>query len=73
MGFSDLFKKKNKDTFDPLKDLVLSKLRVGYFVDYDMKTWEVTGYNKYDFVNFFKLFIKHQLSSCTIILNVSPR
>jgi hypothetical protein len=47
MGF---FKKKEKEEeFDPLKDLVLSKLRVGYLVDYDMKTWEVTGYNKYDF------------------------
>jgi hypothetical protein len=49
MGFSNLFKKKNKDEFDPLTDLVLSKLRVGYFLDYDLKTWEVTGYNKYDF------------------------
>ncbi len=41
-------KKKNKEEFDPLHDLVLSRLKVGYFVDYDMKTWEVTEYNKYD-------------------------
>ncbi|MFQ5822600.1 MAG: DUF4178 domain-containing protein [bacterium] len=48
MGLKDLFKKK-EDEFDPLKDLELSKLRVGFFVDYDMTTWEVTDYNKYDY------------------------
>jgi hypothetical protein len=48
MGLKDLFKKK-EDDFDPLRDLELSKLRVGYYVDYDLKTWEVTDYNKYDF------------------------
>ncbi len=48
MGLKDLFKKKEED-FDPLKDLVLSKLRVGYYVDFDMKTWEVTGQSRYDF------------------------
>ena len=48
MGLKDLFKKKEED-FDPLKDLELSKLRVGYFLDYDMKTWEVTDYNRNDF------------------------
>lgn len=48
MGLRDLFKKK-EDDFDPLKDLELSKLRVGYYVDYDLKTWEVTDYNKYEF------------------------
>ena len=41
-------KKKKKDEFDPLQDLVLSKLKVGYLLDYDMKTWEVTEYNSYD-------------------------
>ena len=41
-------KKKKKEEFDPLQDLVLSKLKVGYFLDYDMKTWEVTEYNIYD-------------------------
>jgi hypothetical protein len=50
MGLKDIFKKNKKgNEFDPLKDLVLSKLRVGYYVDYDMKTWEVTDYNRYDF------------------------
>ncbi|MFQ5707511.1 MAG: DUF4178 domain-containing protein [bacterium] len=48
MGLKDLFKKKEED-FDPLKDLVLSKLRVGFYVDYDLKTWEVTAYNRYDY------------------------
>lgn len=48
MGISDLFGKKKKEEFDPLRDLVLSKLKVGYMLDYDLKTWEVTGYNRYD-------------------------
>lgn len=48
MGFfKDIFSKK--DEFDPLRDLELSKLRVGYMLDYDMKTWQVTGQGKYDY------------------------
>ncbi len=38
----------NKEELDPLKDLVLSKLKVGYLLDYDMKTWEVAAHNRYD-------------------------
>ena len=34
---------------DPLADLVLSKLKVGYLVDYDLRTWRVTGHNRYQF------------------------
>ena len=48
MGFKDLFK-KNKPQPDPLRELTLSNLKVGYFLDYDLKTWEVTAYNVYDF------------------------
>lgn len=47
MGFMDRFKKK--DRIDPLKDLVLSKMKAGWFVDYDLITWEVTAVNLYDF------------------------
>jgi hypothetical protein len=47
MGFLDKFKKK--DRIDPLKDLVLSKMKVGWFLDYDLITWEVTAVNIYDF------------------------
>ncbi len=48
MGFKDLFK-KDKPQPDPLRELTLSNLKVGYFLDYDLKTWEVTAYNVYDF------------------------
>ena len=48
MALRDFFKKKD-DEIDPLHDLILSKLRIGYLVDYDMKTWEVTRCNCYDF------------------------
>ncbi len=48
MGLIDFFKKK-EDDIDPFKDLVLSKLRVGFLIDFDMKTWQVTAYSRYDF------------------------
>ena len=33
---------------DPL-DLSLTDLKKGYLVDYDLKTWQVTSHNRYDF------------------------
>lgn len=56
MGIRDLFRRftgkpagEGELRVDPLHDLVLAKLRVGYLLDYDLKTWEVTAYNRYDF------------------------
>ena len=50
MGLMDFFSKKSAEPeLDPLQDLVLDKLRVGFLVDYDLETWEVTAYNRYDF------------------------
>lgn len=51
MGLRDrLFGKKTADEApDPLADLVLEKLKVGYLVDYDMQTWQVTSYCRYNF------------------------
>jgi hypothetical protein len=44
------FKKKPKEPeLDPLKDLTLSNLKPGYFLEYDLKTWQVKGQNRYDF------------------------
>jgi len=40
--------KSLKDSDDPL-NLTLSGLKVGYLVDFDMKTWEVKSYAAYDF------------------------
>ncbi|ODS32563.1 MAG: hypothetical protein SCARUB_02314 [Candidatus Scalindua rubra] len=52
MAWNRMFgKKKKKEELDPFQDLVLSKLKVGYLVDYDLKTWKVTEYNKYDWGN----------------------
>ena len=42
-------KKEVDEGPDPLADLVLSKLKVGYLVDYDLQTWRVTGYSRYRF------------------------
>ena len=52
MGLIDRIfgKKKQADAGpDPLADLVLRKLQVGWLVDYDMQTWQVTGYCRYTF------------------------
>ena len=35
-----------------LVDYKLGAMKVGYLVDYNMKTWEVTGYNTYDYSGF---------------------
>ena len=54
MGLFDFLKSKNDEELDPLKDLVLKKIRPGYMLDYDMKTWQVTGYNVYDYGDGYK-------------------
>jgi hypothetical protein len=46
MGWKDLFRKKNKEEIQT--DIQLSQIKPGFFLDYDMKTWEVKGYNRYD-------------------------
>ena len=48
MGIFDIFKKDEPSGPDPIHDLTLANLQVGYLVDYDMKTWEVTAANTYD-------------------------
>ena len=49
MGWS-LFGKKKEDEeeFDALRDLELKNLKVGWMLDYDMQTWEVTAHHKVD-------------------------
>ncbi len=50
MGFLDFLRPKTKGTeVDPLEDLVLGRMKVGFLVDYDLATWTVTAYNRYDF------------------------
>lgn len=46
-GFFGGDRKKEED-FDPLADLALENMKLGYLVDYDMKTWEVTARHCYD-------------------------
>ena len=50
MGLFDFLtgKKKALEGPDPLHDLILEKLQVGYLVDYDLKTWTVTERHRYD-------------------------
>lgn len=48
MGLFDFFKKKKKPEETPVGDLQLTDLKPGCMVDYDLKTWEVTACNDYD-------------------------
>ncbi|HHC24955.1 MAG TPA: DUF4178 domain-containing protein [Desulfobacterales bacterium] len=48
MGLKIFFGKKTAKTPDPLKDIILSNLQVGWFVDFDMKTWQVEACHHYD-------------------------
>jgi hypothetical protein len=45
------FKKKQDEEpdFDPLSDLSLDTLKVGYILDYDLTSWKVTAHNRYDY------------------------
>lgn len=51
MGLFDFLKKKSGTPKDIIKDVTLKTMKPGYFVDYDMKTWEVTGCHYYDWGN----------------------
>ena len=48
MGWKKWFGRGDAES-DPLVDFELGAMKVGYLVDYDMETWEVTGYNTYDY------------------------
>ena len=53
MGWKKWFGRvRDNPESDPLADFVLGAMKVGYLVDYDMETWEVTGYNTYDYSGF---------------------
>ena len=53
MGLKKWFGRgRDKSELDPLVDFQLGAMKVGYLVDYDMKTWEVTAYNTYDYSGF---------------------
>jgi hypothetical protein len=49
MGFLDFLRGSDdkSDAVDPTR-LELSRMKVGYFVNYDMKTWAVKGYSETD-------------------------
>ncbi|OQY11388.1 MAG: hypothetical protein B6I31_04975, partial [Desulfobacteraceae bacterium 4572_19] len=48
MGLLNFFKKKEGIKDDPISDITLEKLKIGWMLDYDMKTWEVKSCSCYD-------------------------
>ena len=49
MAWKDMFGKGKKEKeIDPLADLTLAKLKKGYYLDYDMNTWQVEARHQYD-------------------------
>jgi hypothetical protein len=49
MNWNPFKKKQEEESLDPLSDLSLSRLKKGYVLDYDLKTWQVTAHNRYDY------------------------
>ncbi len=49
MDWNPFKKKQEEPEIDPLVDLSLATLQVGYLVDYDLTTWKVTAHNRYDY------------------------
>jgi len=52
MGFKKWFGKEDEGREDVYQDYTLDTMKVGYLVDYDLKTWEVIGCNTYDYDGF---------------------
>ncbi|MCP4715332.1 MAG: DUF4178 domain-containing protein [Deltaproteobacteria bacterium] len=48
MGIRDFFKKDKQPPPEPVTDITLSTMKLGYLVDYDLKSWEVTAAHHYD-------------------------
>ncbi len=55
---------------DPLADVRLDKLDVGYLVDYDYKTWQVTDHVRYDYEGFLTDEWKHESEDDTCFLEL---
>ncbi|MCK5738040.1 DUF4178 domain-containing protein [bacterium] len=45
----NIFRKQKKEEIDPLHDLVVNKMQLGWIVDYDLNNWEVAAVHRYDF------------------------
>ena len=48
MGLLDYFKQKKNTENDPISDLTLKNLKIGWILDYDMKSWQVKSCSCYD-------------------------
>jgi len=73
MGFLDFFKKKNPEIEKEKKllNLSIAHLEKGYLVDYDLRTWTVTGVYEYDWGdNYFSKEYQLQADSLTMYLSV---
>ena len=43
---------RDKDNGDDYEEYTLATMKPGYMVDYDLKTWTVTGFQTYDYEGF---------------------
>ena len=48
VSFKKLWRREKEPEIDPLVDYTLDKMRIGFFVDYDLLTWTVTAMTSYD-------------------------
>ncbi|MCY3761597.1 MAG: DUF4178 domain-containing protein [Gemmatimonadetes bacterium] len=49
VSFKKLWRREKEPEIDPLVDYTLDKMRIGFFVDYDLLTWEVTAMTSFDY------------------------
>ena len=49
VSFKKLLRREKEPEVDPLVDYTLDKMMTGFFVDYDLRTWEVTAITAYNY------------------------
>jgi len=47
----NLFKSKKSEVEDTQIDFEIEDLKKGYFLDYDLKTWQITDFSTYSWDN----------------------
>ena len=52
MGFKKWFGDGGEEAEHTYREYTLATMQVGFLVDYDLKTWQVTGYGTYDYDGF---------------------
>lgn len=87
MGIKKWFGSSEDDAEPAYREYTLATMRVGFLVDYDLKTWQVTGVGTYDYdgfvteewelladgeVNFLERAVEDGKASWTLTRSINP-